>query len=570
MRREWKTARALAVALTLGAAGACTGEVGLGPSSPGGDGLGTCRSIDCDEPSPASRVPRLSHPQWENAARDLLRLDATPGLSSTFLNDSRRGTFDNAGGDLVVGEPLWTAYQGSAEQLAARIAGDPAALARILPADLPASPEDARARAFLADFGRRAFRRPLTSAELDTYATLFTSGATLYPEHDAFTAGVEISIEAMLQSPYFLYRPELSTAASGGRITLEDDELASRLSFALWNTIPDDELLAAAAAHQLSTTEGLRAQAARMLEDPRAREMVALFHAELLGTHAYGDVTPRSATLFPEWRDGLHDSMQRETASFVDDVVFEERAGWARMLTAPFTYVDADLARVYGVSGSFGGEMTRVELDPAQRAGLLTQIGFLALNASATDADAIHRGVFVNRRILCAPLPPPPMNVPPIPADDPSMPLTMRERITRHTGEGTCGATCHGTLINPIGFAYEHYDALGRWRDTDRGRPVDATSSYQLGRETVHYDGAIELADTLAGQPFSHECYVQNWIEYLHGRLPAGNDGPTIVRLGTRSVAERTPVLELVLAIVSSQGFRTRSTTEYDRLTEMP
>ena len=566
MRRD--ASRVLVLALASGLATACsTGELTLGPSSPGGGNLGTCRSIACDEPSPESRVPRLSHPQWENATRDLLHLDAASGLSSTFLNDSRRGTFDNAGGDLVVGQPLWTGYQAAAELLAARVANDPAAVTRLLPSGLPASPADARARAFIADFGRRAFRRPLTTAEIDAYATLFAQGATLYPEHDAFTSGVELTIESMLQAPHFLYRPELSTDTQGGRITLNDYELASRLSFALWNTIPDEELLAAAAAHQLGTVDGIRTQATRMLADPKARAMVALFHAELLGTSAYGDISPRNTTLFPQWTDALHHSMQAETAAFVDDVVFHEHAGFARMLTAPFTYVDADLAHVYGLSGSFGGTMTRVDLDPTQRSGLLTQIGFLALNASVTESDAIHRGVFINRRILCAPLPPPPMNVPPLPPDDPTMPLTMRERITRHTGAGTCGATCHGTLINPIGFAYEHYDALGRWRDTDRAMPVDATAN-RFGRDTEHYDGAIDLGRVLAAQPFSHECYVQNWMEYLHGRVIGGNDGPTIVRLGTRSLAESTPVQDIVLAIVTSQGFRTRSTLEYDRLME--
>lgn len=562
MRREAFAPRALVVALVCGLGGCQTGELGLGPSSPD-VATSSCRTISCDEPSPESRVPRLSHPQWENATRDLLHLPARSGLSSTFVNDSRRGTFDNAGGDLVVGEALWTSYQSAAETLAAQVAGDPAAITRILPDGLPASPADARARAFITGFGQRAFRRPLASAEVDSFYALFMMGATLYPEHDAFTSGVEITIESMLQSPGFVYRPELTTTVTDGRIALSDYELASRLSFALWNTIPDDELLAAAAAHQLSSEMGLRTQAVRMLADPRAREMVALFHAEMLGTGAYGDITPRDAMLFPEWSDALHTSMQTETASFIDDVVFHEHAGFTRLLTAPFTYVDAPLARVYGLSGSFGATPQRVELDPTRRSGLLTQIGFLSLNASPIESDAIHRGVFINRRILCAPLPAPPMNVPPLPPDDPHMPLPIRQRIDNHTGAGTCGATCHGTLINPIGFAYEHYDALGRWRDMDVNRAVDATATYTFGSQPTHYDGAIELGHIMASQPFSHECYVQNWVEYLHGRVTDDNDGPTIVRVGLASLHDDTPVQDIILTLVTSQSFRTRSTTEY-------
>jgi hypothetical protein len=255
--------------------------------------------------------------------------------------------------------------------------------------------------------------------------------------------------------------------------------------------------------------------------------------------------------------------MVAEAQAFVRHVVFEEDEGLSRLLTAPYTFVDASLARVYDVSGTFGSELQRVDLDPAQRAGLLTQVGFLTRNASSTDPDAIHRGVFVNHSILCAPLPPPPMMVPPLPPDE-SDSLTMRQRIERHTGEGTCGASCHGTMINPIGFAFERFDALGQWRELDRGLPVDTTASYEFEGVPVAYDGAVELANVIADQPIAHRCYAQHWIEYAFGRALGPNDAPLTERVGAGSLAGELSVRELLIELVLSESFRTRSTMELE------
>lgn len=534
----------------------CEGSLHGGAAGPiGTSDQPACLGQVCRElPSPSSRVPRLSHPQYENTVRDLLRLDAPPGITSSYLGDATSTTFDNNGAELQVGEALWGDYQRGAEALASQVSTDPAALDRI--ADGASS-----GRAFVTSFGLRAHRRPLSDAEITEYSTLFDAGAAAYPEmRDPFAAGVRVVLEAMLQSPHFLYRLELSSERAGDVIQLTDHELAARLSYALWDTMPDDELFRAAQAGELRTPEGIRAQAERMLRDRKAEDMVASFHRQLLHLDAYLDVT-RSTSLFPEWNDGLRTSMLAETQSFVRHVIFVEDEGLARLLTAPYTFVDANLARVYRLPGTYGAELERVDLDPAERAGLLTQIGFLTRNASSTDPDAIHRGVFVNHQILCAPLPPPPMMVPPIPTDDSGM-LSMRERIDRHTGPGTCGASCHGTMINPIGFAFEHYDALGRWRDQDRGNPVDASAQYDFQGETIAYEGAVELGAVLAAQSMAHRCYVRHWVEYAFGREVGAVDGALIGRIGQGSLAGELSVRDILIELVMSESFRTRSTTE--------
>jgi hypothetical protein len=321
--------------------------------------------------------------------------------------------------------------------------------------------------------------------------------------------------------------------------------------------MPDDELFRAAESGALSQNDTLRTQVRRMIEDPRARGMVESFHHQLLDWDKYADVTRP----FPEFTTELRASMQGEAREFVSHVVFTERSGLATLLTAPYTFADARLAQVYGLAGTFPADGFRqVQLDPTRRAGLFTQIGFLAAYASGADTDPIHRGVFINLRVLCARLPPPPQDVPPLPPATGM--VTMRQRIEAHTGAGTCGATCHGTMINPIGFAYEHYDALGRWRDLDNGLPVNAADQYSFEGEVAAYDGAVQLAREMATRPMAHNCYARNWMEYTYARQTTPSDQPVVTRVGGASRERQLPVLDIITELVTSRAFLTRSTQE--------
>jgi hypothetical protein len=270
-----------------------------------------------------TRFHRLTHGQWEATTRDLLRLPEGSGLSSMFTPDAPSGTFDNNGSELRIGQQLWSDQQAAAEALARRVARDPARLAAIVPADAPMEPQ-ARAQATIARFGLRAFRRPLTEDEVNAHLTaLYDRGASLLGG-EAFAAGIELVLRAMLQSPHFLYRVEVSALTRDGRVPLDDWELASRLSYALWGTMPDDALFEAAGRGELTDREGLRAQARRMLASPRAHAAVRAFHGQLYEWERFADVR-RDPTRFPAWRETLPASMLREAELFVDDTVFAAR-----------------------------------------------------------------------------------------------------------------------------------------------------------------------------------------------------------------------------------------------------
>ncbi|MFT3712420.1 MAG: DUF1592 domain-containing protein [Archangium sp.] len=503
-------------------------------------------------PSDSSRAPRLSHLEYENTARDFLGLQQSVGITSAFVTDATSTTFSNNGGDLNVTATQFTDYQTAAEDLARRATLDLAALTRVAGGSLPTDD-----RALIDAIGRRAFRRSLTGAELDAYLTLFALGPTYYPTMSARLGGARIVIEALLQSPHFLYRLELSTAVTAEVIPLSATELANRLSYGLWQSMPDDALLDAAEDGSLLTADGYTAQVVRLLADARAKQATQSFHAQLLEQSKYADIT-RSTTLFPEFNAALRESMRQEQIRFVDDVLFTNGGGLTELLTTQVTYVDSNLARVYGLTGTFDTNFQRVQLSDGKRGGLFTQIGFLAAHATSTASDPIHRGVFLNHRILCANLPAPPNNVPPLPNPDPNVPKTLRQRITEFTGAGTCGAGCHGTMINPVGFAYEHFDALGRWRDVDNGLPVNAADTYYFGVTPRSFDGALELSNAMAEEPMAHRCYAQNWVQFLHGRGLSEADQAMINRVGKSSHADKLPVTNIMRLLVESESFKTR------------
>lgn len=507
-------------------------------------------------PSPSSRVARLSHSEYENTARDLLGAQRSLGITTTFVADSSSTTFNNNGGNLVVTSAEWQDFQTAAEELARQATLSVAALTTVAGGTLPG--DDA---GLLRALGRRAFRRALTDTELAEFTTLFALGATSYPTMPVKQAGARLALEAMLQSPHFLYRVELSDEPAGEVIPLSGAELANRLSYALWQSMPDEELLRAGEDDSLRTVEGFTAQATRLLADVKARDAVGAFHAQLMGTSRYSDIT-RSLTLFPEFSLALRDSMKKEQQLFVDEQIFGQQGSLEALFTAPSTYVDVNLARVYGLSGAFDDTFQKVTFDDGRRGGLFTQVGFLAANATSIESDPIHRGVFLNHKLLCAPLPAPPNVVPMLPRPDPAIPKTLRTRITEFTGVGTCGAGCHSTMINPAGFAYEHYDALGRWRELDNGLPVNAADTYPFEGKPRSFDGALGFATTMIEEPMAHRCYAQHWVEFLHGRGLSPADKAMIDRVGKLSWQEKVPVTQVLRLLVESESFKTRALEE--------
>jgi hypothetical protein len=534
-----------------GSPGTKTGPGGTMPGTPPGPVAAT--------PVAGTRFARLSHRQWENTVRDLLRRDpgATP-LSPNFLPDPDVSRFDNNATSLSVQPQLWLDYQRAAETLAADVTRSPEAMARVLPPNLPAD-ASARPRAFIEAFGLRAYRRPLTPDETTRYQALFAKGPTLVGSGDAFADGVRMVVEAMLQSPYFLYRTELETRAVGGKIPLTDYEVASRLSLAFTGTMPDDALFAAAAAHKLQDRDTVRAQATRLLATPAGQTAMVDFHDQLVGADDFAQIT-KDTTRFPFWKPEMARDAQRELEMFVREVTVTRGGGLGDLLTAPYTFVNPRLAPVYGVAAPAGSADTfsRTDLPGGKRAGLLTQLGFLARYATTAERNSILRGVFVSERILCTDLPPPPDNVPPPPA--PKAGQTNRQRIDSHTGKGTCGEGCHSVLINPAGFAFENFDAAGRYQTTDASQPIDASGSYLLDGESRSFKDAVEFVALLAGSRQANECYMRNWMEYVHGRFfDEDHDRGLVASLAGRSLAEKASIKSLLVDLVANDSFLTRA-----------
>ncbi len=548
--------RPLLLATLVLVLGACKGFVGDTPDRPGG-GDDVLEGVVL--PAPQTRVPRLTHAQWESTVRDLLHLEGETGLAPSLRLDSLPGdaVFDNRGDALEVDEVLWGNYQRAASELADRVTADPALLARLLPPG--ASEDEAGAEMLVRELGMRAHRRPLEPTEVEEYMTLYRRGAGLYGSLDAFRSGVRLVIEALLQSPHFLYRVELSDTRVEGIVPLDDYEIASRLSYALWGSMPDEELFAAAAAGMLRDPAGVEVQARRMLDDPRAEQTIVGFHRQLFDVGTFTSIAPSSAA-FPEASPQLADYATQEHDLFVREIVFGREGTYRDLLTSTATFANDELARIYGLSGSFGEELVPVTLDASQRRGVFTQVGFLASNATTTDPDPIHRGVFLAERIACIAINAPPLDTPPV---APVAGRTNRQTIEDHTQQpGSICAGCHAQIINPFGFPFESYDALGAWRTEDRGFPVDTTASPPIDGAPTPVRDATELADALADSQWAHECYVQHWIEYALGRDAASEDAALVAELSERSRAGELAVREMVVAIVTSRAFLTRNVRE--------
>jgi len=507
---------------------------------------------------PTSRVARLSRQQWPNAVRDLLKLSDISDIDKDVPGDALMG-FDNEAEFLFVTEALRSQLFDASEKLADKVTGDATALGRLVPTNAPTDAAG-KAKAFITSFGQRAFRRPLTDAEVTTHTTLFNKGATLYPGVDAFKAGASLVIQTMLQSPYFLYRTELGTAASGAsKVALNDWEVAAKLALSITNTIPDDALLTAAAAGQLHDKAGVATQAKRLLDGGTGPTGLSNFNMQVYRLGVYDGIT-RDAAAFPDFKPNAPAAMKQEVLQFLSWMLTQNK-GIKEFYTTSVGFVDSLLAPLYGVTGNFSSDpvmLTKVDLDSTKRSGLLTQAGFLSSYISVgNEPDIIHRGVFIAERLLCRELPAPPPEA--IGAMIPNTAgLTNRERVEMTTGKNTCGESCHGVLFNPLGYAFENYDAIGKYRDKDQGKTVDAASAFTLDGQQKSFTGAVELSHLLADAKETHACYIQNMLSYLHGRVITDGDKPTVDYYARLSRAGMVSLHDLELALVTSDAFLNR------------
>ncbi len=488
----------------------------------------TCRS----SPGPAP-LRRLTRVEYNNTVRELLGDGTQP--ANAFVAEDRELGFTNNAAALGVTEVLEEQMVLAAEALAAR--ADPVRLLPCAPARIG---DDACARLFIESFGRRAFRRPLDATELGRFAQLHAAGR----QGADFARGVRWVIEAMLLSPHFLYRVELGAALTGW-------EMASRLSYLFWGSMPDEALLVAAAAEQLTTPGQVAVQARRLLADARARPVVARFHAEWLGLDLV-DQIEKDRAVYKTFTTSLRPLMRTETERFLDFVVWDGPGDLATLLAGRFSFLNATLASFYGVGGPAGSTFQRTSVDATRRAGFLTHAGLLGVNAKPNQTSPVQRGKFVQEQLICTDLPPPPGNVEAI-LPEPSATATTRERFSQHSAVPAC-AGCH-QLMDPIGLGFEHYDGVGRWRDTENGRAVDASGVIKGSDVDGPFVGAVALADRLAGSAAVRGCVVRQWFRFAHGRAETAEDACTLAKVGERFAAAKYDVRELLVALTQTDAF---------------
>lgn len=482
-----------------------------------------------------TRFMRLTNQQWERTVQDLLALDAPPDKARFFQEPVVGATdFVNNESVLEVTNDLWAQYHLAAKEVVQSFTVNDSQLQRIYAGNDP--------REFIERFGRRAYRRPLTVEEVDRLEEVFELGATLSGSASAFTVGAGLVIEAILQSPHFIYRTELGKNGE----PLSGYEMASKLSFLFRNTTPSDELLDAAERGELDTIDGAVSMARQMLDEPEAADVLREFHAELFEFRRFGDVVKDVA----EYKPAINAELEQASVMFFDRV-FREGLGLRDVLTSTEGYVGPLLAEMYGVNPPNGG-MTLMDLGP-ERAGYFSQVPFLMLYGNNEHSDAIHRGVHLNFDVLCADIPPPP-GVVSLPMQEPAQ--TDRDRVT--VGTRPCGNGCHDAYINPLGFAFENFDGLGRVRATDKGVPVDTTASYPFADGTKSFTGAPELMEIMASTQMAHACYAKNIASFALQREIASTDAELVNGMMKTSLDGGASVKELLVDLVAHPAFSTR------------
>ena len=515
------------------AAGSST--TGMGDEDPE-DPASTGEPEDPEAPQGEPSNPpmrRLSHFELERTLEALFPTLELPPLE--LGGDASDNGFDNDAEAMVPSKVLIEQYSTIATDIGRLAAAQPDAL---VDCDLAAQ---GCTEQLVEDFGRRAFRRPLTERELLDFHRFFEQEPGLSDP----ALGVEMTVAWMLQSPQFLYRIELAPTDAGPQWALDDHQLASRLSYLLWASMPDDTLMQLADEGSLASPAALEEQARRMLADPKATSAFSHFFVQLLETERIAEQEKTD----PAFDEVLAASMQEETRRFLEDIIFGEDGTLGDLLTSNRTFVDDRLAEIYGVPAPEPGTWTEVMLDPQQRAGVLTQAAFLAGHGHPVEPSPVLRGVYVLHRLGCIDFPPPPavdeaMQPPPADAG-----ATNRERYEAVTSPQAC-QSCH-VMINPVGFTFEHYDTLGRWRDEDAGQPVDASGEFA----GVPVNGAVELSEVLAADASIQQCFARQWLRYAYGGESAASDDALSTGIADQLGQPSTPMTELLVSIVTHERF---------------
>jgi hypothetical protein len=493
----------------------------------------------------SSSLRRMTREEYNNTVRDLLGDDTEP--ADAFPPDEKKLGVSVAG---LVSSLTAEQYQQAAEEIANRALQN---LDALLPCDPQSLGEDACAAKFITEFGTRAFRRPISDDEQTRLTALYQSSKTQW----GFQSAIGLTLRAVLQSPHFLYVVEFgSEGAAGSKVLLTPWELATRLSYFLWSSTPDAELLALAESGELRNAAVLEEQARRMLADPKAKDSVRAFHVHWLDLEGI-DTISKDPGFYPDFNEALRSSMREETERFVEHAVLED-GRLETLLTANYSFVDSNLASLYGVAAPSSG-WQRVQLPSGKRAGILTHASFLATQAKPNASSPVYRGKFVREALLCQTLPPPPADlviVPPNP--DPN--ATTKEQFKQHSEDPSC-AGCH-QLMDPIGFGFENYDGIGAWRSDQNGIAVDSTGEvFETEDADGPFEGAVELAARLAGSEQVRECVARHWFRFAVKRGEV-DDMDSVNAAKYAFSQSGYDIRELMVAIALTDGFRYRKSEE--------
>ncbi|MET0286059.1 MAG: DUF1592 domain-containing protein [Polyangiales bacterium] len=552
------------LAAVLTAASACSGALdhfsppdpnAVGPDGPGsvdqpgGGGGGGGSPVDPGSPAARASDPgrvtlhRLNRVEYNNTVRDLLGTSLRP--ADDFPADDRGSGFDNVADVLSLSPLHLDMYQRSAEQLVnSTLSGSERK--RLVGCT---TVDAACAESSLRTFARKAWRRPITDAELAKLKTVVELART---SGDSVEVGLALALQAVLISPHFVFRVELDQNQDVHALTAH--ELATRLSYFLWSTTPDDTLAKLADDGTLTQPTVLKAQVERMLKDAKAKALVDNFAGQWLYTRKIDEVQPDRAA-FPAFDDALRSAMKRETELLFEEIAFRGLPA-NELLTANFTFLNDRLAKHYGLPAVGSTEPKRVQLSGDQRAGFLAHGGILTVTSHPTQTSPVLRGKWVLNELLCQDIPPPPVGV------DTKVPTettggTLRERLEKHRDSPQC-ASCH-KLMDPIGFGLESYDAVGGFRTMDGAYPVDSSGALPDGSE---FSGAKQLAALIAEDPRFARCMAQKLYTYALGRAPnlaskVSMDGDTLTALVDR-FGESFDFAALITDIVTSEPFTKR------------
>ncbi|HEX4996712.1 MAG TPA: DUF1592 domain-containing protein [Terriglobia bacterium] len=435
-------------------------------------------------------------------------------------------------------------------------AGDTPSRRRIFICRPSGSSDDAAcARKIVSTLARRAYRQPPSDAEVARIMTFFDAGFDAGRKSDGFESGVQAALERILASPQFIFRIERDPSPGVHRVS--DIELASRLSFFLWSSIPDDHLLDVAASGRLRDPAVFEAETRRMLADPRSAALVENFAGQWLRLRNLKNVSPNS-NLYPDFDDNLRQAFRRETEMLFDSVVREDRSV-LDLMTADYTFVNERLARHYGIPDIYGSQFRRVPVSDPERRGLLGQGSFLAVTSHAERTSPVLRGKWILENILGMPVPPPPPNVPPLKErQEGEKPRTMREQMAEHRANPAC-ANCHKVMDN-IGFALENFDAIGSWRANDAGAPVDASGELADGSQV---NGVVELRAALVRDPRMFVgTMTEKMLTYALGRGVDYRDMPTVRAITRAAAKDGYKFSSIIRGVVESAPFQMRMTPE--------